>query len=156
MLCYFCPLLCCISVPSSARVMSYVLLSINSRHDMFRWLSELCITVTMASDISLIIIALCSLFHDICLFQYQLSPWHISLIITSLCYLAMVLDISLIIRSVCSILHEICLVDYQLSPWHVSLIITALCCSCHGVRKFTDYQNPVVVSPWHLITHWMQ
>ena len=49
-----------------------------------------------------------------------------------------------------------CLADFQLSPWHVSLIITALCCSCHGVRYFTDYQSPVVVSPWHRITHWMQ
>ena len=64
MLCYFCPLLCCVSLLSSARVMSYVLLIINSRHDMFRWLSELCGTVTMASDISLIIRSLCSILHE--------------------------------------------------------------------------------------------
>lgn len=114
--------------------MKYILLIIGSRHDVFHWLSKLCATVIMASDNALIIRAVCSLFHEICLVDYQLSPWYVSLIITSLWYLAMVPDISLIIRALCFILHVICLADYQLSPWHISLIITALCCSCHCVR----------------------
>jgi hypothetical protein len=76
-----------ISYLSAPFSMKYISLIIGSRHDVFRWLSRLYAIVIMASDNSLIIRAVCSLFHEICLADYQPSPWHISLIITSLCYL---------------------------------------------------------------------
>jgi len=127
-----------LSYLSAPFFMNHVLLIIGYRHDVFRWLSKLFVTVNTASDNSLIIRVVCSLFHDICLVHYQLSPWHVSLIITPLCYFAMASDISLIIRSLCSILHE-------MSCW-ISVL---------AVIRFTDYHSSVLLLPWREIIHWL-
>jgi hypothetical protein len=113
---------------------------LHSSLNMFCWLSSIAITcfadyqnfvtVNMVSDNSLIIRAVCSLFRDICLVHYQLSPLHVSLIITSLCYLVMASDISLIIRFLCSILHE-------MSCWFSALAVT----------RFADYHSSVPLLP---------
>jgi len=128
-----------ISYISAPLSMKYILLITGSRHDVFRWLSTLCAIVIMASDNSLIIRAVCSLFHEICLVDYQLSPWHVSLIITSLCYSRHVVRYFADYQN--SMLH---------SPWNMSCWISTLAVTC-----FADYHSSVLLLPWREIIHWL-
>jgi hypothetical protein len=109
--------------------MKYVLLIIGSRHDVFRWLLKLCTILIMASDISLIIRAVCSLFHEICFADYQLSLWHVSLIITPLCYSRHGVRYFADFQS--SMLH---------SPWSMSCWLSAVAVIC-----FADYHSSVLL-----------
>lgn len=93
----------------------------------------------MASDISLIIISLCSILHKIYFADSRLSPWRVSLIIKDLCYRR----------------HGIrYFADYQscmlLVPWNMSRWLSAIAMTC-----FADYHSSVLLLLWREIIHWL-